>query len=82
MTREELESLTINDLNQMTEKELDIVANEIVNNFADYEIEKMPNDVKEKLQLKRESFWGGSQTWITLIIGALVASIVGAMLGN
>ena len=82
MTREELESLTINDLNQMTEKELDIVANEIVNNFADYEIEKMPNDVKEKLQLKRESFWGGPQTWITLIIGALVASIVGAMLGN
>lgn len=82
MTREELKSLTINDLNKMTEKELDIVANEIVNNLADYEIEKLPNEVKEKLQLKRESFWGSKETWITLILGAIAASIVQAMLGQ
>lgn len=51
------------------------VANEV-------EIEKLPNDVKEKLQIKKESFWNCTQTRITIIIGTLVASIISAMLGN
>jgi hypothetical protein len=85
MNKEKLKVLTIEQLNEMSENQLDITANEVVAKLTDYEIEMLSSPIKEKLKLKRGSVFGilgNKETWITLIIGTLIATIIGAILGK
>ena len=66
MTKEELRSLTIEQLNGMTEEQLDVVANQ----------------VRNKLKISREGGLGSWKTWIALIISALVMSLMQLIMGK
>ncbi|RGR51825.1 hypothetical protein [Phocaeicola plebeius] len=83
MKHEELKSLTIEKLDGMTEEELDKVAQEVVNFLTDSEIKKLPQEVKDKLKIvKEKSAILTKEFWITVIIAALIMSLIQAMLGN
>lgn len=82
LTKAELKSLTLDKLNTMTEEQLNQVAHMVIQELNEYEIEDLPKDVRQKLQIKREHYWTSKQTWIALILSALAMTIVQAMLGE
>ena len=71
MTKEELRSLTIEQLNGMTEEQLD-----------EDEIKQLPKEVRNKLKISREGGLGSWKTWIALIISALVMSLMQLIMGK
>ena len=79
MNKEELQTLTIEQLNGMTEQALKAVADEKLN---ETEMEKLPLEVKKKLNLKRKSIWCSAELWISLILGALAMSIMQSIMGK
>lgn len=81
MNKKELQTLTIEQLNGMTEQALKAVADEVLEKLNETEIEKLPLEVK-KLNLKRKSIWCSAELWISLILGALVMSIMQSIRGK
>lgn len=81
-TKAELKNLTLDKLDTMTEEQLNQVAHMVIQELDEYEIEDLPKDVRQKLQIKREHYWTSKQTWIALILSALAMTIVQAMLGE
>ena len=79
MTKEELRSLTIEQLNGMTEEQLDVVANQVI---EEDEIKQLPKEVRNKLKISREGGLGSWKTWIALIISALVMSLMQLIMGK
>ena len=71
MTKEELRSLTIEQLNGMTEELLE-----------EDEIKQLPKEVRNKLKISREGGLGSWKTWIALIISALVMSLMQLIMGK
>lgn len=51
-------------------------------NSTIYEIDEPPKEVRKMLNIKRDSFWGNKDTWIALIISALVMTLVQAIMGK
>lgn len=82
MNKEELQTLTIEQLNEMTEQALRAVADEVQGKLNETEIEELPLEVKKRLKLKRKSIWCSAELWITLIISALVMSIMQSIMGK
>lgn len=82
LTKDELKNLSVEALNRMTEEQVINVANQVINELDEYEIELLPKDVRDKLGIKRESFWGNKSTWISLIISALAMTLVQAIMGR
>lgn len=82
MTKEELQTLTIEQLKGMTEQALKTVTNEVLEKLNETEIEELPLEVKKKLNLNRKSIWCSAELWITLIISALVMSIMQSIMGK
>lgn len=82
MNKEELQALTIEQLNGMAEQTLKAVADEVLENLNETEIEKLPLEVKKKFNLKRKSIWCSAELWITLIVSALVMSIMQSIMGK
>ena len=82
MNKEELQTLTIEQLYGMTEQALKAVADEVLEKLNETEIEKRPLEVKKKLNLKRKSIWCSAELWISLILGALVMSIMQSIRGK
>ena len=82
MNKEELQTLTIEQLNGMTEQILKAVADEVLEKLNETEIENLPLEIKKKLNLKRKSSWCSAELWITLIISALVMSIMQSIMGK
>lgn len=80
MTKQQLKSLTIQQLNNMSEDELTKTANEVIQTLSDSEINNLPTEVKEKLEIKKESSW--VKTLIALIISALIMSIFQLIAGK
>ena len=80
MTKEELRSLTIEQLNGMTEEQLDVVANQVIELLD--EIKQLPKEVRNKLKISREGGLGSWKTWIALIISALVMSLMQLIMGK
>jgi hypothetical protein len=76
MLKQDLKNLTINKLNEMSEVELDQIAQEVVNKLNDQEIKALPEDVKDKLKIKKNSPGKSLSFWITIIGGALAMSLV------
>ena len=68
MNKKELQTLTIEQLNGMTEQALKAVADEVLEKLNETEIEKLPLEVKKKLNLKRKSIWCSAELWISLTI--------------
>ena len=75
MTKEELRSLTIEQLNGMTEEQLDVVANQVI-------VKQLPKEVRNKLKISREGGLGSWKTWLALIISALVMSLMQLIMGK
>lgn len=82
MNKEELQTLAIEQLNGMTEQALKAVADEVLEKLNETEIEELPLEVKKKLNLKSKSIWCSAELWITLIISALVMSIMQSIRGK
>lgn len=82
MTKEELRSLTIEQLNGMTEKQLDEIANQVIELLEENEIKQLPKEVKNKLKISRKGGIGSWETWIALIISALVMSLMQLIMGK
>ena len=82
LTKEELRSLTVERLNGMSEEQLSDVAHQVINELEEFEIELLPKEVKKMLQIKRESLWRSKETWITLIISAVVMTLMQIILGE
>ena len=82
MTKNELKSLTFSKLNAMTESELDVIANEVVKKLSEDEIKVLPSKVRKKLKIKREGSLGSKEVWITIIIGALIMSLIQVIMGK
>lgn len=82
MKKEELQTLTIEQLNGMTEQALKAVADEVLEKLNETEIEQLPLEVKKKLKLKRKSIWCSAELWISLIISALIMSIMQSIRGK
>ena len=76
MTKKELQSLSIEQLNEMTEQVLNDVANEVIEKLTEDEIDQLTPEVRKKLELKKKNIWTSAGLWISLIIGALVMSII------
>ena len=79
-TKEELKSLTVEKLSKMSEEQLRELTKLVLNELQDYEIDELPKEVRKMLQIKRDSFWGNKNTWIALIISALVMTLVQAIM--
>lgn len=75
LTKKELRSLSIEQLNGMTEEQLDVVANQVTEHLEEDEIEMLPKEVRKKLKISREGSLGSWKIWLTLIISALVMSL-------
>lgn len=82
MTKDELRSLTIEQLDGMTEEQLDVIANQVIELLEEDEIKQFPKEVRKKLKISRESGLGSWNTWITLIISALVMSLIQLIMGK
>lgn len=82
MNKEELQTLTLEQLNGMTEQALKAVADEVLEKLNETEIKELPLEVKKKLNLKSKSIWCSAELWITLIISALVMSIMQSIRGK
>jgi hypothetical protein len=82
MTKEELRSLTIEQLNGMTEEQLDVIANQVIELLEEDEIKQLPKEVRNKLKISREGGFGSWETWIALIISALVMSLMQLIMGK
>lgn len=72
MTKNELKSLVISQLNEMTETELDLIANEVVSKLSEDEIKALSPEVKKKLKISKSNL----ELWVTLIIVALIMSLI------
>ena len=82
LTKEELKSLTVEKLSEMTEEQLNEVAKLGLKKLHDDGIGELPKEGKKMLNIKRDSFWGNKNTWIALIISALVMTLVQAIMGK
>lgn len=82
MTKDELRSLTIKQLNGMTEEQLDMIANQAIELLEEDGIKQFPKEVRKKLKISREGGLGSWNTWITLIISALVMSLIQLIMGK
>lgn len=82
MTKEELRSLTIEQLNGMTEEQLDVVANQVIELLEEDEIKQLPKEVRNKLKISRKGGLGSWETWLALIISALVMSLMQLIIGK
>ena len=82
MTKEELQTLTIEQLNEMTKQVQEEVTNEVLKKLNETEIEQLPLEVKKKLNLKRKNIWCSAELWISLILGALAMSIIQSIMGK
>ncbi len=82
MTKQELQSLTIEQLNVLTPEEVDGIAQEVLNSLTTSEIEKMSDEVRKKLGIKIKSIWKSAELWIGLIISALLMSIFQGICGK
>ena len=59
-----------------------MVANQIIELFEEYDIKKLPKEVRNMLKLSREGGLGSWKTWIALIISALVMSLMQLIMGK
>lgn len=84
LTRKQLLNLSVEQLNGLTARELKLVADKVLDRLEDTEIEELPKDVLEKLRITRErtSFGFGATTWIALIIGAIIVTLIQAAQGR
>ena len=82
MTKEELRSLTIEQLNGMTEEQLDEIANQVIELLDVNDIKRLPKEVRRKLKIIREGGLSSWNTWIALIISALVMSLMQLIMGK
>lgn len=82
MTKDELQTLNIKQLNGITEQALKAVTNEVLEKLNETEIEQLPLEVKKKLNLIKKSIWCSAELWIPLILGALAMSIIQSINGK
>ena len=81
MTREELRTLTIEQFNGMTENQLAVIANEVIDTLTDCEISELSKDVRAKLEISQQGDYSRWKTWLALIISAIVVTIVKELMG-
>ncbi|MCF2594919.1 hypothetical protein I6E11_14225 [Bacteroides caecigallinarum] len=82
MTKQELQSLTIEQLNSMTSEEVESIAQEVLDNLTTSEIEELSDEVRKKLGIKIKSIWKSAELWIGLIVSALIMSIMQGIFGK
>ena len=50
--------------------------------LSEDEIKVLPSEVRKKLKIKREGSLGSKEVWITIIIGALIMSLIQVIMGK